>query len=250
MENKTMQNKDWFEKCVRDSKSIKESLIKMGYNTPSNFYRMFNKYLDLYKTSTNHFSGEVKNRSKGWKNEEVFVEDFKGSINGNMLKKRLYAGGLKSPICELCNQDENWKTGKISLILDHINGNNKDNRVENLRIVCPNCDATLPTFKSRNITKKPPFNNHPFENYENHIINEYKTLIQNYISEGYGWRQKSMNYLGWSKWKFNQFLRLHFTKEELKVLNRNGKELTNSYLSLLESNTDLIDFNKRVGQLD
>lgn len=39
---------------------------------------------------------------------------------------------------------------KMSLILDHINGNNKDNRLENLQIVYPNCDAALSTFKGRN----------------------------------------------------------------------------------------------------
>lgn len=38
----------------------------------------------------------------------------------------------------------------MSLILDHINGINNDNRLENLRIVCPNCDATLDTYKSKN----------------------------------------------------------------------------------------------------
>jgi uncharacterized protein with PIN domain len=42
---------------------------------------------------------------------------------------------------------------KISLILDHINGNNTDHRLENLRIVCPNCNAGLETFSGKNIKK-------------------------------------------------------------------------------------------------
>lgn len=42
----------------------------------------------------------------------------------------------------------------MSLILDHINGNNKDNRLENLRIVCSNCDATLDTYKDKNRSLK------------------------------------------------------------------------------------------------
>jgi hypothetical protein len=74
-------------------------------------------------------------------------------IDGSKLKKQLYNEGLKKPICELCGQDEIWQGKKMSLILDHINGVNIDNRLENLRIVCPNCDATLDTFCSKNRTK-------------------------------------------------------------------------------------------------
>ena len=42
---------------------------------------------------------------------------------------------------------------KIPLELDHINGNNKDHRLENLRLLCPNCHATTSTFKGRNVYK-------------------------------------------------------------------------------------------------
>ena len=61
------------------------------------------------------------------------------------MKNRLYDEGLKERKCELCGQDENWYGKKMSLILDHINGVNNDSRIENLRILCPNCNATLPT---------------------------------------------------------------------------------------------------------
>jgi hypothetical protein len=61
------------------------------------------------------------------------------------LKRRLYADGLKKRECEMCGQGEEWQGKKMSLILDHINGVNNDNRIENLRIVCPNCNATLDT---------------------------------------------------------------------------------------------------------
>ncbi len=42
--------------------------------------------------------------------------------------------------------DDNWRGSKLSLILDHINGISNDNRLENLRFVCPNCNATLKTY--------------------------------------------------------------------------------------------------------
>lgn len=51
--------------------------------------------------------------------------------------------------CEICGTEE-WKGLPIPLILDHINGRASDDRLENLRLVCPNCDAQLPTYKSKN----------------------------------------------------------------------------------------------------
>jgi len=69
------------------------------------------------------------------------------------LKKRLYKEGLKEKVCEKCGQTEDWYGKKMSLILDHINGINNDNRIENLRIVCPNCNATLDTHCSKNGSK-------------------------------------------------------------------------------------------------
>ena len=66
------------------------------------------------------------------------------------LKRRLLRAGLKQPICELCGQGETWRGNHMSLVLDHINGVPTDHRLENLRMVCPNCAATLETHCWRN----------------------------------------------------------------------------------------------------
>ena len=73
-----------------------------------------------------------------------------GSTYGrNHLKNRLYREGLKAPRCELCGQGELWRGQTMGPILDHINGHRDDHRLENLRIVCPNCAATLDTHCGR-----------------------------------------------------------------------------------------------------
>ena len=82
--------------------------------------------------------------------EEVLVEG--SSYKRATLKRRLYEAGLKERRCEMCGQGEEWKGERISLILDHINGVPNDNRLENLRIVCPNCAATLSTHCGRKNT--------------------------------------------------------------------------------------------------
>lgn len=56
---------------------------------------------------------------------------------------------MKERLCELCGQGEEWNGRRISLIIDHINGVRDDNRLENLRIVCPNCAAGLETHCGR-----------------------------------------------------------------------------------------------------
>ena len=73
------------------------------------------------------------------------------SFSRVQLKKRLYAVGLKQPVCEMCGQGELWRGRRLSLILDHANGMNDDHRLENLRILCPNCAATLETHCGRNV---------------------------------------------------------------------------------------------------
>jgi hypothetical protein len=67
-----------------------------------------------------------------------------------LLKERLFAAGLKARTCELCGQGELWHGRRMALILDHVNGVHDDNRLDNLRILCANCNATLDTHCGRN----------------------------------------------------------------------------------------------------
>ena len=52
--------------------------------------------------------------------------------------------------CAICGMAAEWNGQPLVLVLDHVNGDPEDNRRENLRLVCPNCDSQLPTFKARN----------------------------------------------------------------------------------------------------
>jgi 5-methylcytosine-specific restriction endonuclease McrA len=63
---------------------------------------------------------------------------------------RLFAAGLKKRECEVCGWAEVSADGRIPLELDHINGDKNDNRLDNLRILCPNCHSLQPTHRGLN----------------------------------------------------------------------------------------------------
>lgn len=74
------------------------------------------------------------------------------TIQGYTLKLRLFRDGYKSKQCEMCGLVE-WNGQPAPLELDHINGVNSDNRLENLRILCPNCHAQTPTHCGKKLRK-------------------------------------------------------------------------------------------------
>ena len=81
-------------------------------------------------------------------NEKIFVEN--STYARHLIKKRILNEKLIDYNCSICGIDAVWQNKPMPLILDHINGVNDDNRLENLRFVCSNCDTQLPTYKSKN----------------------------------------------------------------------------------------------------
>ena len=66
------------------------------------------------------------------------------------LKLRLFKENIKQNVCEICFIDK-WNDKPLMCELDHINGNSKDHKLENLRILCPNCHSQTSTFRAKNI---------------------------------------------------------------------------------------------------
>lgn len=106
-----------------------------------------NLYEVFIKRSSEHRNNDLSNRRIKLRIplNEILVENsnYKGT---QKLKDRLIKEGLKQDKCECCGQEPVWNGNKLVLQLDHINGNHKDNRIENLRVICPNCHTQTETF--------------------------------------------------------------------------------------------------------
>ena len=79
--------------------------------------------------------------------EKILTVGFRYSVF--KLKARLIKAGLLQNICAGCGLLPHWNGSPLSLQLDHINGDNLDNRIENLRILCPNCHSQQVTFAGK-----------------------------------------------------------------------------------------------------
>ena len=153
-------NNRWNEKnlrfAIKNSKNKCDTLKKIGLKPFTGNYNTLNKYIIQYNIDYTHFTLGFKKNNKPINKISTSKILVSGSTysNTSSLKQRLYKEGLKKRICEKCGQDEWWNGEKMSLILDHKNGINNDHRLENLRIVCPNCNATLSTHCGKNRKNK------------------------------------------------------------------------------------------------
>jgi hypothetical protein len=142
--------------CNRDINN-KGSLKAHEMSCISNPNKIKHKHSDksgAQKGSTPWNAGKELGRHPKWDklypDEVVFCEN--STYARHSVKARIRTNNLIEYKCACCGLGPEWHGKPMPLILDHINGVNNDNRLENLRFVCSNCDSQLPTYKSKNRT--------------------------------------------------------------------------------------------------
>lgn len=143
--------KNNFLKLISESNSISEAIRKLGMDCRTGgAYKTIKKRIDEENIDTSHI-GTIKTSPYGKSSiplEKVLVKN--SSYSRNSLKKRLLKERLLENKCGVCGMEPTWQGNKLVLVLDHINGINNDNRLENLRLLCPNCNSQTDTFAGRN----------------------------------------------------------------------------------------------------
>lgn len=142
-------SKEQLEQFAKESTNWKELMIKCGY-TNLGCRSYLKRKLDNLNISISHFS--FNKSQKRYTHDEIFKENSNYASMTNIKKKLINNFNWKYE-CSSCKLSE-WMGQKIPIEIDHINGIHTDNRIENLRFLCPNCHALTDTYKGRNIKNK------------------------------------------------------------------------------------------------
>jgi 5-methylcytosine-specific restriction endonuclease McrA len=135
--------------AVAASDSVSEVSRRLGYTPNGGVHRMIVGRIRTSALDTSHFTGTRWARGRTLPRrsiplDEILVERSTYRTNSR-LRRRLVAAGLLTAECAECGLSS-WRGRPLPLHLDHINGDHTDNRIENLRILCPNCHSQTETW--------------------------------------------------------------------------------------------------------
>jgi hypothetical protein len=138
-----------FADLVKNSISRSDIFDKLKMRKSGASFTILNRRIEREKVDTSHFrlGGELSDNRK-YSNEELFVKNSPNSTY--RVRQRVIKDNLIDYRCKECGISE-WQGKKITLELDHINGDRYDNRLVNLRFLCPNCHSQTETFGGKNM---------------------------------------------------------------------------------------------------
>jgi len=141
-----LRNKQAVKSAIEKSSSKKEVLEVLGLRAAGGNYSALERWCETHGLGLPKFIPSPPGM-KAFENSRVFIENSTYQ-NRSGLKKRMFELGVENK-CAECGQGPEWNGKPLTLQLDHINGIHNDNRLENLRILCPHCHSQTETFCGR-----------------------------------------------------------------------------------------------------
>lgn len=152
--------KEWLEKLCEESYSLAEVLRKAGRKQSGGNQSTLKKKIEEYHIDTSHFTGQLWNKGKTKETDSRIISQEKYNVNeifcqNSPVTQKVMRGyverhNLLEYKCQKCGCDGHWQNGIIALEIDHIDGDNSNNELSNLRYLCPNCHALTETYRGRN----------------------------------------------------------------------------------------------------
>ncbi|RRR80332.1 HNH endonuclease signature motif containing protein [Streptomyces sp. RP5T] len=148
--------RDILQPVVAASTSVNDVLRRLGLEVVGGHHTNISRRIKAYGIDTSHFTPVVRTESQRYNQrrrtaEEILVEDTSKDarrVPSTRLKRAMSEVGVEE-CCEMCGIEGVWLGEPLPLEVDHIDGNWRNNRVENLRLLCPNCHSTTDSYRGR-----------------------------------------------------------------------------------------------------
>lgn len=151
-----MKFKNYTEQTLREvianSFSLAETLRNLKIVPAGGNYQTLKKAISVLDIDIIHFTGQghLKGKTHTWNLRPISEIMIYGKYEqSNSLKKRLFKEKIKDEMCESCQLSE-WQNVKIPLELHHKDGDRKNNTLNNLQVLCPNCHALTSNYRGKN----------------------------------------------------------------------------------------------------
>jgi hypothetical protein len=147
-------DKEELQKIINNSTSLSNVIHNIGFRFSTTTFKIIKKY--LYENNLIIDKSIWLNNLKIKKSKNISLDRFSENSDAHRgsLKSFIIKYSLKEYKCDWCGLKDTWNNKPIVLILDHINGIPSDNRLKNLRFLCPNCNSQTDTFTGRNQKRK------------------------------------------------------------------------------------------------
>lgn len=144
---------DKFIGLVKNSLGVGMVLNYFGLENKGRNHNTVNDRIKELKINTSHFNPLHRKKDAKYiiSLNDILVKNCKYS--SSTARKKIKESGILGKHCGECLCGEIWNNKKLVLQVDHINGINNDNRIENLRLLCPNCHSQTKTFAGKNNKK-------------------------------------------------------------------------------------------------